>query len=56
MAAFLAGRVGFLDIDALVADALDRVPSGPVDDLDAVRAADGAARAAVVERLSLVTR
>ena len=43
VAAFLAGRVGFLDIDALVADALDRVPSGPVDDLDAVRAADGAA-------------
>jgi 1-deoxy-D-xylulose-5-phosphate reductoisomerase len=50
VAAFLAGRVGFLDIDALVADALDRVASGPVDDLDAVRAADAAARAAVQER------
>ena len=52
VAAFLAGRIGFLDIDALVADALDRVRGPPpVDDLDAVRAADAAAAAAVPSRL-----
>jgi 1-deoxy-D-xylulose-5-phosphate reductoisomerase len=43
--AFLAGRVGFLDIAALVERALDEVPPSPADDLDAVLAADAAARA-----------
>ena len=47
VAAFLAGRIGFLDIAALVEDALERVPGGPGDDLAAVLGADRAARAAV---------
>jgi 1-deoxy-D-xylulose-5-phosphate reductoisomerase len=51
VAAFLAGRIAFLDIAALVADALDAVPVAEVDGLDAVRHADAAARAAVADRL-----
>jgi 1-deoxy-D-xylulose-5-phosphate reductoisomerase len=54
VAAFLAGRAGFLDIDALVAGALDAVPVEPADDLAVVRAADAAARAAVHDRLGAV--
>jgi 1-deoxy-D-xylulose-5-phosphate reductoisomerase len=54
VAAFLAGRAGFLDIDALVAGALDAVPAEPADDLAVVRAADAAARAAVHDRLGAV--
>jgi 1-deoxy-D-xylulose-5-phosphate reductoisomerase len=55
VAAFLAGRVSFVDIDALVSDALDRVEAAPIRSLDDVRAADAAARAAVGERLLAVT-
>jgi 1-deoxy-D-xylulose-5-phosphate reductoisomerase len=51
VAAFLAGRIAFLDIAALVADALDAVPVAEVDGLGAVRHADAAARAAVADRL-----
>ena len=51
VAAFLAGRVGFLDIAALVADALDRIPHTAVTSLEVVREADRAARAAVGEAL-----
>jgi 1-deoxy-D-xylulose-5-phosphate reductoisomerase len=54
VAAFLDGRVGFLDIAALVADALDAIPVVPVDDIEAVRQADAAARAAVADRLGAV--
>jgi 1-deoxy-D-xylulose-5-phosphate reductoisomerase len=54
VAAFLSGRVGFLDIAALVADALDAVPVVPVDDIEAVRQADAAARAGVADRLGAV--
>src|SRR4029079_11856673 len=43
VAAFLAGRIAFLDIAALVADALDQVPVAPVESLEAVRRADAAA-------------
>lgn len=44
VAAFIAGQVGFLDIADVVAAVLDRLGSGPLDGLDAVLAADGAAR------------
>lgn len=45
--AFLNGHVGFLDIAAVVAESLERgegLALGPVDDFDAVYAADHAAR------------
>lgn len=42
--AFLDGRVGFMDISAIVARALDEVPPGPADSLDAVLYADARAR------------
>jgi 1-deoxy-D-xylulose-5-phosphate reductoisomerase len=51
VAAFLAGRIAFLDIAALVADALDAVPVADVESLAVVRQADAAARAAVADRL-----
>ena len=54
VAAFLQGRIGFLDIAALVADALDAVAVVPVDDLQVVRHADAAARAAVADRLGAI--
>ncbi len=47
VAAFLAGRIGFMDIPRAVAHALDVVDAGPADSLDAVMAADSAARKAV---------
>ncbi len=42
--AFLKGRIGFLDITRIVEQTLARLASGPLNDLDAVRAADGEAR------------
>ncbi len=56
VAAFLDGRIGFLDIPVLVADALERVPEGPGDELESVLGADRAARAAVTETLAAVAR
>ncbi|MBU5434645.1 1-deoxy-D-xylulose-5-phosphate reductoisomerase [Pseudoflavonifractor sp. MSJ-37] len=47
VALFLAGKIGFLDIPRLVEDALRAVPVGPADSLEAVFAADEAARACV---------
>jgi len=44
VAAFLAGRLPFLGIPEVVADALDRVDAGAVHDLDDLLAADGEAR------------
>jgi len=44
VARFLDGGIGFRDIPALVARALDAVPDGPGDDLEAVTAADAEAR------------
>ena len=44
VAAFLEGRIGFLDIPALVDDVLDRVDGSPVRDLDELRDADLRAR------------
>lgn len=45
VAAFIAGQVGFLDIDAIVAVTLARLPSGPVGSLAEVVAIDTEARA-----------
>jgi 1-deoxy-D-xylulose-5-phosphate reductoisomerase len=47
VAAFLDGRIGFLDIAALVERALEAVPLVPADTLETVEEADRAARAAV---------
>ena len=44
VAAFLEGRIGFLDIPALVDDVLDRVDGSPARDLDELRDADLRAR------------
>jgi 1-deoxy-D-xylulose-5-phosphate reductoisomerase len=45
VAAFLDGRIGFLDIAALVEDVLERVDGSAARDLDELREADGRARA-----------
>lgn len=47
VAAFLAKEIGFMDIPALVAAALDRVERAPADSLETVLRADADARAAV---------
>ncbi len=52
VAAFLAGRVGFQDIAALVEDALETCPPEPIDSIEVVRAADASARDRVRTRLS----
>ncbi len=44
VAAFIAGQAGFLDIDAIVAETLKMVASGPVATLEEVMAIDAAAR------------
>ncbi len=44
--AFLSGRIGFLDIAAVVEEALARVPAEPVESLEQVLDADRRARAA----------
>jgi 1-deoxy-D-xylulose-5-phosphate reductoisomerase len=44
VAAFLDGRIGFLDIAALVEDVLSRVDGAPAGDLDELREADRNAR------------
>ncbi|MBM6870770.1 1-deoxy-D-xylulose-5-phosphate reductoisomerase [Pseudoflavonifractor phocaeensis] len=44
---FLAGEIGFLEIPALVAHALETVPVQPSPDLETILAADQAARRAV---------
>ncbi|HVU76187.1 MAG TPA: 1-deoxy-D-xylulose-5-phosphate reductoisomerase [Gaiellaceae bacterium] len=44
VAAFLAGRIGFLDIAALVEQALERVDGAPARDLADLREADARAR------------
>ena len=44
VAAFIAGQAGFLDIDAIVAETLNMVASGPVATLEEVMAIDAAAR------------
>ena len=44
VAAFLAERIGFMDIPRVVSAALDEVPLGPADTIDAVMEADARAR------------
>jgi 1-deoxy-D-xylulose-5-phosphate reductoisomerase len=44
VAAFLEGRIGFLDIAALVEDVLGRIDGAPARDLDELREADRRAR------------
>ncbi len=56
VAAFIAGTVGFLDIDAIVAATLARVASGPVGSLDEVVAIDGAARAEAGRQVEIRAR
>jgi len=51
VAAFLEGRIGFLDIAATVEDALDVVDGSPARDLDDLVEADRAARRAAERRL-----
>ena len=51
VAAFLAGRIGFLDIARTVGAVLDRVPSASCDDLEAVLAYDAEARRLTAELL-----
>ena len=46
VAAFLAGRIGFMDIPRVVSTALEAVPAEPAADLDAVLGADARAREA----------
>ena len=54
VAAFLTGEIAFLEIEALVDDALQHVPVQPLDDLAAVLAADGVARTRVAARIAEV--
>ena len=44
VSAFLAGKIGFLDIVRVVEETLERTPGGALSCLDDVHAADGAAR------------
>ncbi|MFZ4689750.1 MAG: 1-deoxy-D-xylulose-5-phosphate reductoisomerase [Polymorphobacter sp.] len=53
VAAFIAGQVNFLDIDAIVAETLARVASGPVGCLGEVVAIDGQARAEARRQMAL---
>ena len=52
VAAFLAGTVGFLAIEDLVADALAHVAVQPLDSLATVTAVDRAARERVSQRIA----
>jgi 1-deoxy-D-xylulose-5-phosphate reductoisomerase len=47
VAAFLEGRIGFLEIASLVEDALARADGSPARDIDELREADRKAREAV---------
>jgi 1-deoxy-D-xylulose-5-phosphate reductoisomerase len=54
VAAFLDGRIGFLDVAELVEHALGHVDGSPARDLDELVAADAAARRAAQGRLAPV--
>ncbi len=51
VSAFLQGRIGFLSIPALVEDALARMPHADAGSLDALLAADAAARAVTLDNI-----
>jgi 1-deoxy-D-xylulose-5-phosphate reductoisomerase len=52
VAAFLEGRIGFLDIPALVDNALAALPAGDAGSLETLRAADAQARAHVARAIA----
>ncbi len=52
VSSFLQGRIAFLSIPALVADCLDALPAQPAASLDALLAADAAARALATARIA----
>ncbi|WP_372015161.1 1-deoxy-D-xylulose-5-phosphate reductoisomerase [Pseudoxanthomonas sp. 10H] len=52
VSAFLQGRIGFLDIPALVEDALAALPAAPAGDLQVLLAADTDARRFTRQRIS----
>lgn len=54
VAAFLDGRIGFLDIAAVVAETLSAIPSRCPDTLDDVAEADKLARAVAQQNITLV--
>ena len=47
---FLQGRIGFMEIPALVEHALERTPPGEADSMEAIRAADRFAREQVIKK------
>lgn len=51
VSAFLQGRIAFLSIPALVEDALARMPHAQAGSLDALLAADAAARAVTIDNI-----
>jgi 1-deoxy-D-xylulose-5-phosphate reductoisomerase len=53
VAAFLDGRIGFLDIADTVSAVLDTVPDGALDSLEDVLEADAAARRAASARIAM---
>ncbi len=55
VAAFLAGRIGFLRIPEIIAATLDAVPAIPLDSLEQVLAADSAARRLALELIAKVS-
>jgi 1-deoxy-D-xylulose-5-phosphate reductoisomerase len=56
VAAFLEGRIGFLDIADVVADCLDQRPMRALVDIDTVMHEDAAAREAAQRRLARMQR
>ncbi len=52
VSSFLQGRIAFLSIPALVEDCLDALPAQPAASLDALLAADAAARALAAARIA----
>jgi 1-deoxy-D-xylulose-5-phosphate reductoisomerase len=54
VSAFLEGRIGFLDISAIVADALGEVDGAPAGDVDELTDADASARRVAEGRLAAV--
>ncbi|MES2338451.1 MAG: 1-deoxy-D-xylulose-5-phosphate reductoisomerase [Pseudomonadota bacterium] len=56
VAAFLDGRIGFLEIAAIVADTLDAYDPGAPDSLDAVLEVDAGARRIAADRVTAMSR
>lgn len=52
--AFVAGRIGFTQIAAVVAETLQRCPTEPIGDLDAVYAADAKGRRVAADIVSVI--